>query len=216
VVVAEVVELPPRGHYLAAEVGRLAGVSGQEIGQWERYGHIRASQRADEYPLVYSYQDVAEAMIVHELVLASVNLKAIGAAVQNLRAEYGAWPLAKAPLLTGHGSLAIRQGESLVDVTRVGQGLVFHPDDLERVRTALNHGGWAARDLPDLEHVEVNPDRMSGRPAIRGRRIEAEYVARIAGEADGRERLYEDYDLNDAEITDATRWWDRVQEYEAA
>jgi DNA-binding transcriptional MerR regulator len=53
-------ELPPRGHYLASEVGRLAGVSGQSIGQWARNGYLRSSQ-SDGPPRVYSFQDVAEA-----------------------------------------------------------------------------------------------------------------------------------------------------------
>jgi hypothetical protein len=52
--VTTVVRMPPRGHYLASEVGQLAGVSGERIGQWSRYGYIRASQSDDEYPLVYS------------------------------------------------------------------------------------------------------------------------------------------------------------------
>src|SRR5688572_7510043 len=62
----EVVHLPPVGHYLANEVGRLAGVTGDQIGQWARYGYIRSSQ-SDDQPRVYSYQDVAEAMAVHQL-----------------------------------------------------------------------------------------------------------------------------------------------------
>ena len=44
----------PRAHgtFLAGEVGELAGVSGNTIGQWARWGYIRASQ-SDGDPHVY-------------------------------------------------------------------------------------------------------------------------------------------------------------------
>ena len=56
-------EMPPVGHYLAREAGSLAGVSGDKIGQWARRGYIRSSQRT-HVPRVYSFQDVAEAMVI--------------------------------------------------------------------------------------------------------------------------------------------------------
>lgn len=46
--------------YLAHEAGHLAGVAGDRIGQWARWGHIRASISAEE-PHVYAWEDVAEA-----------------------------------------------------------------------------------------------------------------------------------------------------------
>lgn len=58
--------MPPRGDYLAHEVGQLAGVSGHTVGQWARNGYIRPSQSVGP-PHVYSFQDVAEAILVHEL-----------------------------------------------------------------------------------------------------------------------------------------------------
>jgi hypothetical protein len=53
----------PRGWYLAREVGLLAGVSGEKVGQWARYGYIRSSW-SSTIPRVYSFQDVAEAIAV--------------------------------------------------------------------------------------------------------------------------------------------------------
>ena len=49
--------------FFAGEAGELAGVSGTTIGQWARWGYIRASQSAGD-PHVYSVEDVAEAAIV--------------------------------------------------------------------------------------------------------------------------------------------------------
>ena len=51
------------GEFLAGAVGELAGVSGNTIGQWARWGYIRASQ-SDGDPHVYSVEDVAEAAMV--------------------------------------------------------------------------------------------------------------------------------------------------------
>ena len=55
-------ETAAHGHYLAGEAGLLAGVSGDRIGQWARWGYIRSSH-SDGEPRVYSYEDVAEAMV---------------------------------------------------------------------------------------------------------------------------------------------------------
>ena len=209
--------LPPRGRYLAHEVGRLAGVSGDRIGQWARRGYIRSSQSTDT-PQVYSYQDVAEAMVVHELLERGASLPAIKNAIETLRKEYGDWPLTHANLLAAGKSIVVSEGGEHVDVGR-------HPDhgyavigteDLRRISADLRRGGWAARELNDLEHVEVDPARLSGRPTIRGRRVPVEKVAELAQTEEGWQTLREDYDLSDAEIHDAQRWWNRVRGYEAA
>src|SRR3954469_20053178 len=93
--------MPPRGHYLAQEVGRLAGVSGSKVGQWVHYGYIRASQSAaGEYPRVYSFQDVAEAIMVHELVEQKVPLKVLRPVIESLRERFGDWPLQHAQMET--------------------------------------------------------------------------------------------------------------------
>src|SRR3954465_11274880 len=86
-------EMPPRGHYLAHDAGVLAGVSGDRIGQWARRGYIRSSQSSGR-PHIYSYQDVAEAMVVHELEDAGADLKSIKRAIARLRERGGTgWPL---------------------------------------------------------------------------------------------------------------------------
>lgn len=156
--------LAPRGHYLAHEVGWLAGVSGDRIGQWARRGYIRASQ-SDGRPHVYSYQDVAEAMVVHELL--------------------------------DHGA----------DLRSIPWQQVVEPENLRKIAGQLERGGWAVRGLPELRHIEVNPDMLSGRPVIRGKRVPASMVAELADREDGLEILHEDYDLTDPEIRDAQRWW---------
>jgi uncharacterized protein (DUF433 family)/DNA-binding transcriptional MerR regulator len=220
--VPEFIAMPPRGHYLAQEVGRLAGVSGSKVGQWAHYGYIRASQSdAGEYPRVYSFQDVAEAIIVHELLDQKVPLKALRPVIQELRKRYGDWPLQHAKLETltapaiSVASLLVRDGELRLELGARGwqlvEGATVNP---AKVSIDLSRGGWAVRDREDIQHVEIDPDRLSGAPAVRGKRVPIAVVAELAGTIDGEEILRDDYDLKLEEIHDAQSWWELVAEYE--
>ena len=211
-------DVPAHGHYLAGEVGLLAGVSGDRIGQWARWGHIRSSW-SDGEPRVYSYEDVAEAMIVHELEELGADLPSIRRAVERLRErQHVGWPLQhnRARLGAANGSVVEFEGDEAYDLgarSPSEQGVLETPD-LRRVATELERGGWAARLLPGLRHIEVNPDRLGGRPVIRGRRIAAQDVATLVATAGGRKVLQEDYDLDDAQIDDAVSWWNTARTFE--
>src|SRR3712207_4968121 len=89
----------PHGHFLAAEVGELAGVSGTTIGQWARRGYIRSSRSSGD-PHVYSVEDVAEAAIVSELLARGVRHADVRRTIAGLEEEYGMWPLSEAILGT--------------------------------------------------------------------------------------------------------------------
>lgn len=202
----------PRGRYLAEEAGLLAGVPGRTIGQWARRGYIRSSH-SSRRPRVYCYQDVAEAMVVHELLESGVSLRAVRAAVDQLRARLGTeWPLQRADLLVPAGRASGKPGRSVVVQSDEGQVdlVARHPVlaglDLVGVVSDLSKGGWAARRIP-VRHIQVDPDRLSGRPVIRGRRVPAQLVAELAGTAQGIDTLKHDYGLSAAEIDDARRWW---------
>jgi uncharacterized protein (DUF433 family) len=218
----------PVGHYLADEVGQLAGVSGYTVGQWARREYIRASQQAHGYPYVYAYQDIGEAMVVHALIEQGVGLRYIKRALRALRERVGStWPLTKAeiyvPRMTpeqkrkthGRGrTVAVKQGEEVYDLVR--NHAVLPESDLISIAADLRRGGWAARQMKDLQYIEVDPERLSGRPTIKGRRIAAEMVAEIAQGVNGFAVLREDYDLLDPEIKDAVRWWKLVSTYREA
>lgn len=227
-------DMPPRGHYLAHEVGRLAGVSGRMIGQWARRGYIKSSQ-SDGPPRVYSYQDVAEAMVVHALLEHYTSHKAIKDAIRWLREKHGSsWPLSQArrisvPTDQGWQHYVPHRPDELApshrkrkrsvivgDIDTAADHPVLENVDLMRIAVDLHRGGWAARDMEDLKHIEVDPDRLSGRPVIRGLRVPAEDVARLAKQPEGRRILHEEYGLQDDQIADAVRWWDAVAEFAAA
>jgi uncharacterized protein (DUF433 family) len=213
-------EMPARGHYLAGEVGLLAGVSGDRIGQWARWGYIRSS-RSEGDPRVYSYEDVAEAIIVHELEELGADLPSIRRAVDRLRRrEHADWPLQRHAGRLGAANRSVVEfagGEAydLGAASPAEQGLLRTPD-LRRIAADLERGGWAARLLGDLRHIEVNPDRLGGRPVIRGRRLAAEEVALLAATPGGRDVLHADYELSAEQIDDAVRWWETARGFEAA
>ncbi len=210
-------EMGPRGHYLAHEVGRLAGVSGQTIGQWARRGYVRSSQSSDA-PRVYSYQDVAEAMVVHELRERGVDFRRIRETIRVLRERTGnAWPLTHARIATVDGRVVTQDQGAIYDLSDIPwHQRSLEESDLNRIASDLRRGGWAARGRPDITHIEVNPDRLSGRPVISGTRVPADVVAELAETAGGRDEAREGYGVDDAQIDGALTWWHATQEFEAA
>jgi DNA-binding transcriptional MerR regulator len=120
----------PHGRLLAAEAGALAGVSGTTIGQWARWGYIRSSV-SDEDPRVYSVEDVAEAVIVAELLSRGVSHADVHKAVERLAGVYGRWPLSEARLATVE-----EEGDVRIALHEEGEWLV------------LGRRGWQASAEP--------------------------------------------------------------------
>jgi uncharacterized protein (DUF433 family) len=87
------------------------------------------------------------------------------------------------------------------------------PRNLKEVVELLSRGGWAIRTHPKITHIEVDPDRLSGRPTIRGRRVPAVLAAQLGRDKEGIRTLHEGYDLTDAEIRDAVDWYDASSAY---
>ncbi len=128
------------GHLLAAEVGELAGVSGTTIGQWARRGYIRSSA-SDAEPRGYSVEDVAEAVIVGELLRRDVSHADIRRAIARLRGEHGSWPLSRAALGTtvvrGRTRVVLRERDGCYLLAARGWQLMTAPPPVEEVRFRL-------------------------------------------------------------------------------
>lgn len=146
------------GHYLAQEAGHLAGVDGDRIGQWARWGHIRASVSTGD-PHVYAFADVADALAVHLLLDAGVPLPTIRRAVEVL----GGLP---EDLHVVDGILAVERGDGLEDVF-TAQRVLPHEGRLEAT-ALLRRGGWPT--LVTGVEVDVDPARAGGRPCVSGTR----------------------------------------------
>ncbi len=191
----------PLGAYTAAEVAQLAGVSSRRIGRWASDGIISAS--VAKRPNIYSYADAGEALLAHYLVEQGKRPGEIRAIVEHLRREYGPWPLATAPLAHDGRLVLVKRADTWISADRPQHGVMEETLlNLKNIRESLARGGWAAYKHP-REHVEVDPDRHSGAPVIRGRRLPTALVAGIAADDDGRTVLRDDYGLTDAEIDDA-------------
>ena len=128
----------PHGHLRAGEVGELAGVTGNTIGQWARWGYIRASQSAGD-PHVYSVEDVAEAAMVQALLERGVSHLQVRRAIAHLR-EFGDWPLSEAPLATTQGArprIVLREAGGAFALSPRGWQRMVAPPPLEDVRLRL-------------------------------------------------------------------------------
>jgi DNA-binding transcriptional MerR regulator len=133
----------PHGRLSAGEVAALAGVSGAAIGQWARWGYIRASIRAEE-PYVYSVEDVAEAVTVAELLERGASHRDVHRAVERLEG-YGPWPLSEARLAT-----TPEEGRTRIALHEAGEWLVLGPR------------GWQAiADGHELTEVRLRLRRAS-------------------------------------------------------
>jgi uncharacterized protein (DUF433 family)/DNA-binding transcriptional MerR regulator len=191
------------GYYTPREVARLAGVSAHRIGRWAREGIILPS--VSRRPNIYSYADAGEAILAHYLIEQRKKPREIKKIVHLLRREYGQWPLANAPI-AHDGSLVLVEDKErglYVSLDRPGHEVINETlVDLKEIREALGRGGWVALQHP-REHIEVDPDRHSGEPVIRGRRVPTALVFNVAAAPEGRELLRDDYELTDAEIDDA-------------
>ena len=125
------------GEFSAGAVGELAGVSGNTIGQWARWGYIKASQ-SDADPHVYSVEDVAEASMVSELLSRGVRHRHIRLAIAHL-GDYGEWPLSDAPLATTPEGrlLLLRENGDIYALSARGWQLMTAPPEIRDVRLRL-------------------------------------------------------------------------------
>ena len=127
--------MPPHGELSAGAVGELAGVSGNTIGQWARWGYIRASQSQGD-PHVYSVEDVAEAAMVHALLDAGASHVQVRRAIGHLP---GTWPLSDAQLSVADGKRIVLD-RTFVRSPRGWQAMTETPP-LQDIRLRLSHAG---------------------------------------------------------------------------
>ena len=125
------------GELLAGEVGALAGVSGTTIGQWARWGYIRASRSTGD-PHVYAVEDAVEAAIVHALLERGVSHAHVRRAISQLP---GRWPLTDARLATTEGARPRIVLDGTFVLSPRGWQLMAAPPPLRDVRLRLRHGG---------------------------------------------------------------------------
>lgn len=164
--------------------------------------------------------------MVHALLDRGARHSSIKRTISNLRTTYGDWPLSVADLWTpgkvvGSGArtpIVLKEQDLLLDIAHGTGGQLIMPSagDLSRVQGLLRRGGWAIFVVPEVDSIEVDPDRLSGRPTIKGTRVAADRVAEIAGEQGGFRVLTRDYGLAKRQIEDAVKWFEAVNRLEVA
>jgi uncharacterized protein (DUF433 family) len=194
--------------------GALAGVSGNRIGQWARYGLIRASYFEGRPANLYAFYDVSEAIVVHWLRDRGFGYGEIHSAVSAARKDHPEWPLVKGRLgvakhaVHGDPRGAIVQEvdkDVYVETGRAGGQVMLRPQLLDAARDVLRRGGWIADQLR-LKRIEVDPQKLGGAPTIKGHRWPVERIAQLAADEKGRAILEADYRLKRPEIDESLIW----------
>jgi uncharacterized protein (DUF433 family)/DNA-binding transcriptional MerR regulator len=199
------------GIFSPRRAGALAGVSGNQVGQWARYGLIRPSVYQGRPANLYAFFDVAEAIVVHWLRERGFNYDQIHHAIAVAHKAHTDWALLRAQVGVAsavegdRGVIAEKVGGEYVDIGRPGGQAVLKPELFEFASDMLRSGGWLANKL-GLERIEVDPRKLGGAPSLRGRRWPVERVARIAADAEGRSILIDDYGLDDRDVDESVRW----------
>jgi hypothetical protein len=110
-------------------------VTGNTIGQWARWGYIRASQSQGD-PHVYSVEDVAEAAMVHALLGHGVSHAQVRRAIAHLP---GTWPLSDAQLSVTDAKRIVLD-RTFVLSPRGWQAITAAPP-MQDIRLRLRHAG---------------------------------------------------------------------------
>ena len=202
------------GVFSPRRAGALAGVSGNKVGQWARYGLIKPHVYQGRPANRYAFFDVAEAIVVHWLQEGRFSYGEIHRAIASAREEYPDWPLLNAQIgvardvaADDRGLIVQPVGREYVETGRPGGQVILKPEMLDFARDMLFTGGWLADQLR-LERIEVDPEKLGGAPTLRGRRWPVERVARIAADSEGRDLLVQDYGLDERDIGESVQWTD--------
>jgi uncharacterized protein (DUF433 family)/DNA-binding transcriptional MerR regulator len=204
----------PTGVFSPFRAGALAGVTGNRIGQWARYGLIKPTLFRGRPSNLYEFHDVAEAIVVHWLLDRGFSYAEIHEAIESARVAHPDWPLLTAPLGVAQHAVAgdprgaivleVEKG-TYVDTRSGGEQVMLKPALLDGARDMLRRGGWIAAQL-NLKRIEVDPGKLGGAPVLRGSRWPIERVAQIADDEAGRSVLTNDYGLHRRGIDEAVRW----------
>jgi uncharacterized protein (DUF433 family) len=212
---AEATEPEFLGIFSPRRAGALAGVTGDQIGQWARYGLIRPTIYKGRPANRYAFFDVAEAIVVHWLRLQEFAYDEIHHAIAVAREQHPQWPLVRGKLGVARHTVAAGQDRgvivqrsedgSYVEIGKAGDQIVLKPELLNFAQDMLRTGGWIAYHL-NLDRIEVDPRKLGGAPTLAGSRWPVERIARIAHDDEGRAILIADYTLSEADIDQAIKW----------
>lgn len=211
-----VVPLLSRDVYLYAEVDRIVGLRAGTARRWIN-GYVRSGRHYDPILRVEprdtewaTWGEFVETRILAEY-REEIHTRRLRAAIEALRHEYRSdYPLAylQPYLSVVNRDLTISDDDETQVVVRTGQILLGEGwPVIKQAQLASDDRGakFVAEVPPDIEFpgIVVNPNRYSGQPTLRGRRISAATIAGMvkAGEKDA--DLAADYGLSLDQIAEA-------------
>lgn len=214
------VSLLDRAIYSHADVDRLVGVPSGTARRWLE-GYSRAGKSyapvLREHPVeadIVTWGEMVEARLLAEFRSREVSVQRMRPAIEQLRNEFGRYPLAQAkPFLDVEGRELVRVVQDRVGLDRslqlvvVRNGQSMMTTATERFRHAVDYDQDAAVRLrPNARTplVVMDPARTFGQPAIRNVRTETLAEEYRAGTA--RDELAELYDLTPLQVDDAIRF----------
>lgn len=157
----------PEAGFSGAQVCAVVGITYRQLDYWARTDLVRpslAEARGSGTQRRYSYRDLVRLKVVKSLLDAGVKLQSARTAIQYLRDDLGEdWDTASL-VLDGTNSVLARDGETLVDLVRRGQGVL----NIVPLGSVVGEVDAAIVDLPAAGRTDASRAAHPARPAVGG------------------------------------------------
>lgn len=192
------------GYFTAAETSRIARIPLSTLNFWARTGVIVPSQRTAR-PRLYSFQDLRDLRVAHELRGQGARRGEIKAVLEFLRSLPGSSSqrLAHAQLQVVGARVSYRNPELDIDPVEPSTG----GQRVLAVPMAELDGEVRDGDLRPAERIAISPDVRGGTPVVAGTRVPAQLVAELVDDGVPRGEILDMYpSLSAADLDAAARW----------
>jgi len=110
----------------AKRTAEIVGITYRQLDYWARTELVRPEARASGSGSrrAYSYKNLLELKAVKNLLDAGIRLEKVRAAFDYLRDELAQDPTEVNLVISGTGSVLVRNGEQIIDLLREGQGVL--------------------------------------------------------------------------------------------
>lgn len=110
----------------AKRAAEIVGITYRQLDYWARTDLVRPDLRAtgSGSRRAYSYKNLLELRAVKNLLDAGIRLESVRAAFDYLRDELHQDPTEVNLVISGTGSVLVRNGEQIIDLLREGQGVL--------------------------------------------------------------------------------------------
>lgn len=112
--------------FSATRTAEIVGISYRQLDYWARTDLVKPSSPADGSGSrrSYSYKNLLELRAVKSLLDAGIKLQSVRSVFDYLREKLDQDPSEANLVMSGKGSVLIRNGEEIVDLLREGQGVL--------------------------------------------------------------------------------------------